>query len=194
MDRRANTWLAGALTVLAAGCGGDTKTVTVQPDRSGKPDASATPSATPDAAPVVEGLASVDNARVRFIVTELRRSGPTVIINARLELDDPASTQSAQVNDSFDDGLSQPLTHDQSEGTDVFDGVALIDPVGKKKYLVARDADGRCVCANHLSDAFVSAGAPVELQATLTAPPAGVRQVDLYVPRVKTFRAVPLAQ
>jgi hypothetical protein len=197
MERRAIPWLAGALTVLAAGCGGGgkTKTVTVESDQKAKPEASATAtaSAAPDA-PIVEAQASVDSKRVRFMVTELRRSGPTVIINAQLELADPASSQAAQVNDTFNDGLSEPLTHGDSEGADVFDGVALIDPVGKKKYLVARDADGRCVCSNQLSSSFAKADAPVELQATLTAPPADVRQVDLYVPRVKTFRAVPLAQ
>ena len=48
--------------------------------------------------------ASVDDDRVRFIVTELRRSGPTVIVNAQLQLADPQSTGSAQVNDTFDDG------------------------------------------------------------------------------------------
>ena len=41
----------------------------------------------------------------------------------------------------------------------MFDGVALSDPVGKTKYLVARDSDGRCVCSNSLSSPFVKAGA-----------------------------------
>ena len=45
----------------------------------------------------------------------------------------------------------------------MFDGVAMIDPEGRKKYLVARDETNRCVCSNGLSSAFVRADAPVEL-------------------------------
>jgi hypothetical protein len=201
MDKHAVAWLAGALIVLAAGCGGggETKTVTVESDQKAKPEttATATPTAASDASgtPVAEAETSVDGDRVQFIVTELRRSGPTVILNAQLKMVEAAQTESAQINETFNDGLNQPLTSgDATEGIDVFDGVALIDPVGRKKYLVARDADGRCVCTNRLGNAFVKADAPVELQATLTAPPADVKQVDLYVPRVKTFRAVPLAE
>jgi hypothetical protein len=201
MKRRAIAWLAGALIVLVAGCGGGgkTKTVTVESDQKAKPEgtATATPTATGAASgtPVVEAETSVDGDRVQFIVTELRRSGPTVILNAQLKLVQAAQNDAAQVNDTFNDGLDQPLSSgDGNEGIDVFDGVALIDPVGKKKYLVARDSDGRCVCTNRLGNGFVKEDAPVELQATLTAPPADVKQVDLFVPRVKTFRAVPLAE
>ena len=35
---------------------------------------------------------------------------------------------------------------------------------------------------------------PVELTATLSAPPPGVTQVDLVVPRFETLRDVPLAE
>ena len=47
----------------------------------------------------------------------------------------------------------------------MFDGVAMVDPEGRKKYLVARDETGRCVCTNGLSGQFASADAPVQLDA-----------------------------
>jgi hypothetical protein len=68
----------------------------------------------------------------------------------------------------------------------------MIDPAGRKKYLVARDSEGNCVCSNKLSDTFVHPGAPVTLQATLTAPPPNVKKVDVLVPHVKTFHDVAL--
>jgi hypothetical protein len=75
----------------------------------------------------------------------------------------------------------------------VFDGVALIDPNARKKYLVARDSTGRCVCSTDLGSAFVEEDAPVNLQATLAAPPDTVTTVDVVVPNVKTFTGVPIA-
>ena len=201
MNRWMTGLLAAALVVAVAGCGGDggeTKTVTVQETPAG--DASSEATATPEAdqpeseaEPVVETEGSIDGGRVRFVVTQLQRSGPTVILNARLELADPAG-DSLQVASSLDDGSFQELTSGPDEPGDVFDGVALIDPEGRKKYLVARDETNRCVCSNDLGGAFVSADAPVELTATLTAPPPGVTQVDLIVPSFETLRDVPLAE
>ena len=45
-----------------------------------------------------------------------------------------------------------------------------------------------------LGAAFIRADAPVELTATLAAPPAGVTTVDLVVPRFETLHDVPLAE
>ncbi len=75
----------------------------------------------------------------------------------------------------------------------MFDGVALIDAQNRRKYLVARDADGRCVCSNELSGVIAEPEAPVSLTATLGAPPGGVTHVDVVVPNVQTFTGVPLA-
>jgi hypothetical protein len=85
------------------------------------------------------------------------------------------SADSIQASSTFSDGLFQELEDSEgSEAGDVFDGAALIDPQGRKKYLVARESTGLCVCSNDLSAAFVQEDAPVNLQATLTAPPEDV--------------------
>ncbi len=194
--------IVAALAIAAAGCGGgddEKKPATAQDTPASGAAAEGTATPEPDAAPeeaaaVVETLGSIDGARVRFILTELRRSGPTVILNARLEPADPAAGGGLQVSSTFDDGTFQDLDAGATEPGDVFDGVALIDPQGRKKYLVARDETNRCVCTNGLSSAFVSADAPVELTATLSAPPPAVTQVDLVVPRFETLRDVPLAE
>jgi hypothetical protein len=115
-----------------------------------------------------------------------------VIVNAKIELLNGDEDDSWQISDAFDDGFYQGLDGGGSESSHVFDGIALIDPAGRKKYLVARDSDGNCVCSNHPSDTFVQQGAPVTLQATLTAPPPNVKKVDVVVPRVQTFHDVAL--
>jgi hypothetical protein len=53
---------------------------------------------------------------------------------------------------------------------------------------------GRCISSSKLVDVFVERQAPVNLQASLTAPPQDVATVDVVVPNVKTFTDVPLAR
>jgi hypothetical protein len=180
-----------ALTASGCGSGEKAKTVEKPPVAKSEPEATATPQA--PAQPAIDGEGVRNGWRFRFTIDELRRSGPTVIVNAKVELLNGDEDDSWQISDAFDDGLYQKLDDGSPESGHVFDGVALIDPVGRKKYLVARDSDGNCVCSNNLSDTFVHPGAPVTLQATLTAPPPNVKKVDVVVPRVKTFHDVALA-
>ena len=188
-----------AATVVLAGCGGggETKTVTKEvPTGQGGGEASATATATP-AAPaspgvVVSGQAGVDGQTVTFAINELKRSGPTVVVNASVSLPE-GNTDTAQISDAFDNGVADRLDGGVSEATDNFDGIALIDPEGRKKYLVARDSEGRCVCSVELSGEFVKADAPINLEATLAAPPAEVTQVNVFVPGVRTFTNVPIS-
>jgi hypothetical protein len=154
----------------------------------------ATATATVASGPVAQAEGSADGGRFVFLITDLKRSGPTVVLNATVSLAGDSPRDSIQVSSAFSDGLFQELEDSEAnEEGDVFDGVALIDPEGRKKYLVARDATGRCVCSNDLSAAFVQEDAPVNLQATLAAPPEGVATVDVVVPSVKTFTGVSLA-
>jgi hypothetical protein len=202
MRRRITGALGFALAVGlgACGAGGGTRTVTVGLTPTPAP-ATATPaggaapaSPTPAGDALVEAEGSIDGGRARFVITELRRSGPTVLLNARVELAPAARSGSLQVNTTFGDDRRQRLETGGHEPLDTFDGIALIDPAGRKKYLVARDSTGRCVCSGELGAAFISRGAPVELQATLTAPPPEVKQVDVFVPRFETFRGVAIAE
>jgi len=193
--------LAAALALLA-GCGGgdDDQQSASTPSPTGTATPAATASETATAEPTVEGApvaeaqGSADGGRFIFRILELKRSGPTVVMNAQVSLAGGSEKDSIQINDAFADGINQDLkdTSDQ-EANDVFDGVALIDANGRKKYLVARDATGRCVCSNELGSAFVEEDAPVNLQATLAAPPDTVTTVDVVVPNVKTFTGVPIA-
>jgi hypothetical protein len=183
--------VACALAALAASsCGGSDKAKTTTAPAA-TPTAQATPAAR--AEPVIDAEGVHHGWKFRFTIDQLVRSGPTVVVNAKVSLVDPSDDDDWQVSDTFDDGLYEKLSNGGDETGDVFDGVALIDPVGRKKYLVARDSDGRCVCSNDLSDVFVRGSDPVTLQATLTAPPPNVKTVDVVVPHVQTFHDVPIA-
>jgi hypothetical protein len=190
--------LAIALAVVA-GCGGDDdQSASTPAPAETAAGAEATPTPTPTATvatgPVAQGEGSADGGRFIFIITELKRSGPTVVLNATVSLAGDSPGDAIQISSTFSDGLFQELEDsDGDEAGDVFDGVALIDPEGRKKYLVARESTGRCVCSNDLSGAFVQEDAPVNIQATLTAPPEDVTTVDVVVPNVKTFTDVPIA-
>lgn len=191
---------------LLAGCGSDSDepaataaAAATQPAQTAPATAPAVTTTavetTPAAAPepgIVTAEASANGVRFRFVLTELRRSGPTVIANARLE--HVSGEERLQISDTFDDGQYQELKGESGDELGhVFDGIALIDPEGRKKYLVARDETGRCVCSNDLSAVFLRADSPVTLQATLAAPPEDVTEVDVVVPNVKTFSDVPIS-
>jgi hypothetical protein len=187
-----------AALLLVAGCGGDddqqASTTPAPTETAAGTAATPSPTATLATGPVAQAEGSAEGGRFVFLITDLKRSGPTVVLNATVSLAGDSPSDSIQVGSIFSDGLFQELEDsDADEEGDVFDGVALIDPEGRKKYLVARESTGRCVCSNNLSAAFVEEDAPVNLQATLAAPPEGVSTVDVVVPNVKTFTGVSLA-
>ncbi|MET8680708.1 hypothetical protein ABZW18_24745 [Streptomyces sp. NPDC004647] len=59
-------------------------------------------------------------------------------------------------------------------------GTTLIDSVGKKRYYVLRDTDGRPLCTTFASD--IDAGKSVPIFAQFPAPPANTKQVDFQIP------------
>ncbi|MEV7589038.1 hypothetical protein AB0O42_02060 [Streptomyces sp. NPDC089922] len=66
-------------------------------------------------------------------------------------------------------------------------GASLVDSVGKKRYLVLRDTEGRCACTIGLS--IVKAGESVPFFAQFPAPPTSTTEVVFGLP---TFAATPI--
>jgi hypothetical protein len=166
----AGTLSAGAATVPAPGVA------------SAAPTA---PAAAPAAAPVA-AIATADGERpgVRAEVTELKRtSGGTV------------NLKFAMVNDS-----DKPISFDYNfvdPKNDVTDfggigGVHLIDPVGKKKYFVARDSESKCVCSQKVAD--IPKGGRANLWAKFPAPPDDVQQISIVIPHFSPMDDVPLSR
>jgi hypothetical protein len=119
----------------------------------------------------------VDGESVRLEIVELARTGETTSLTIQLsnlgvstETDaalEPVEPDRAQVADTFDDQLYQGAGRPH----DTLDGISLIDTVNAKRYLVARDSNGECVCDRGLSGQFVDVDAPLLLSATFGAPP-----------------------
>lgn len=83
-------------------------------------------------------------------------------------------------------------TFDGDSGLDV-SGVTLVDGQNRKKYLVAQDSRGDCVCSSDLSSTFVAPGQTVLLTATFAAPPESVTTIDVSIPTAGTFSDVPIS-
>ncbi|KUF13022.1 hypothetical protein [Streptomyces silvensis] len=59
-------------------------------------------------------------------------------------------------------------------------GASLIDQAGKKKYLILRDTEGRCLCTQFQGG--VAQGATTEWFAQFPAPPEGTSKLSLQLP------------
>lgn len=81
----------------------------------------------------------------------------------------------------------------EGAGDSRLDGVSLVDAKNRKRYLVARDSKGDCVCDAGLGSKFVEGGAPLTLSATFGAPPEDVEALDVVIPSFGTFKDVPLS-
>ena len=134
----------------------------------------AAPAPAAPAALVPSGIATADGEApgVTATIKELKRSsGGTVSLKLVIT---NGSDRNVATGYSFVDP--------DNEGRDFnsIGGVHLIDPVGKKKYFVARDAEKKCVCSQGIKD--IPPGASVNVWAKFAAPPAEVQKVSVIVP------------
>jgi hypothetical protein len=118
----------------------------------------------------------------RVEIQELKRvSGGTVML--RFTLFNDSDAQFSLYSD-----LVQQGTNDNAN----ISGVHLLDPVGKKKYLVVRDSQGHCDCSGKLKD--VDPKSRVNLWARFPAPPENVEKIGVVVPRFSPMDDVPLSR
>jgi len=156
-----------------------------QPVAAAQPPAPApAPTAAAAAALVSAAIASADGEQPgrRVEVTELKRvSGGTV------------SLRFTMVNDAdeiaFHDAYGE-AGHSKDFGS--IGGVALVDPVGKKKYLVVRDSEDACLCSRDIPN--IAKTSRVNLWAKLPAPPEDVRKISVCIPHFAPMDDVPISQ
>lgn len=198
--------VCSAIAWALSGCGGDDQPVSQEQPPASEETATGEDVATVDAgtdteatetAPAPEeALASrestVDGLPVRLDIVELARTGETAALTLQLTLVGGGASDSAQVAQTFDDGLSD-ITGGRGQDAFTLDGVSLIDADNAQRYLVARDSGGVCVCDGNLAGKFVEPDAPLTLSATFGAPPEDVEAVDVVVPSFGTFKGVPIS-
>jgi hypothetical protein len=184
---------AACALMLISGCGGDddtagggstptptqTATETAAPTEDGTATATATPSE-----PVASKELTIDGTPLRLELVSLRRAGALAELELLLTNAQPPDAAA----DRFQAGglFEGP---EPTEGDSNVDGIYFVDPVNRKKYPVATDSDGICVCSD-LSSELLEPGDAVALTATYGAPPEDVTQVDVSVPKFGTFRDV----
>ncbi len=184
-----------ALGLLLSACGGDAGgkgTSSGSDARTATAPKAPAPVQAGRPAKAIAGMdGTVDGAPARLDIISLTRSGGVSQLTMRLSNTDPQDSSSGiQVGDTFDDQVNG--TEAKPDDPFTVDGVALVDSVNRKKYLVARDTEGKCVCDSGLSSEFVKAEQSLNLSATFGAPPPAVRTVNVFVPKFGTFRDVPI--
>lgn len=144
------------------------------------------PASTP-AAKTSSVLATTDGEYpdVKVEVTELKRtSGNTVTLKFTI------------INDSSEKmGFSYDFGEEGKYGTIDFNsvgGVNLVDAAGKKKYLVLRDSNGKCVCSRNLNG--VEPGSRAKLYAKFPAPPESVEKITVEIPHFIPMDDVPISK
>jgi hypothetical protein len=70
--------------------------------------------------------------------------------------------------------------------------VQLVDPVGKKKYFVARDSGGKCVCSTDIPD--VAPHSRLSLWAKFPAPPDDVQKISIVIPHFQPLDDVAISR
>jgi len=132
------------------------------------------------------GIASADGEKpgTRVDVQELKRgSGGTVTLKM------------AFVNDSenaigFGYNFGDPDHQIRDHGS--IGAVQLVDPVGKKKYFVARDSEGKCVCSTKIPD--VAPHSRLSLWAKFPAPPDDVQKISIVIPHFQPLDDVTISR
>ena len=135
-------------------------------------------------APAKAALATSDGETpgARVEVQELKRvSGGTVMLRFTM-INDGDKT----LNVGYDFGAGSTSDF----GTVA--GVHLIEPVGKKKYLVVRDSESKCDCSRGVKD--VAAKSRANLWARFPTPPDNVEKIGVVIPHFSPMDDVPLSK
>ena len=193
MAHRLTPVVLALLLVLFFSCGKQEGTQAVAPTQTAVTSSVATtPSSTTSAAPAPAsaaapgGIASADADKpgVKVTITELKRSA-----GGTLSLKAVVSNASA---DSF--GFGGQFEEPGHGNTDynTIAGVSIVDPVGKKKYFVARDSDGHPLCSGGLNS--IEKGASANVWAKFAAPPDDVQKVSVVFPHFQPLDDVPISK
>lgn len=141
--------------------------------------------ATAAAAVTDTGIASTEGEQsgVTAVVKELKRaSGGTVTLKFSIVNNSPKKL-------GFGYDFADPSHEIRDHGT--VGGVQLIDPVGKKKYFVARDAEDHSICSQKIAD--IAPGKSTNLWAKFPAPPEDVQKISVVIPHFAPLDDVPIS-
>lgn len=132
-------------------------------------------------APAVVATTDGEYPDVRAEVKELKRtSGNTITLKFVI------------INDSAERLDFGHNFVEKDKGYGDIGGVHLIDAVGKKKYLVLRDTEDKCVCSAGMKS--VEPGSRINLYAKFPAPPESVEKITIVIPHFIPMDDVPISK
>jgi hypothetical protein len=139
--------------------------------------------AAPAASPAAEGLGTGDGevSGTKVVITELKRGGSTVTLKFTLY---------NNTNAEFNVGGRFNGPDYKNNGGRSFSGLNLIDSVANKKYFVAADSDGNCLCSEHVDD--MKPNTQLSLWAKFPAPPDNVQKITVQIPHFIPVDDVPI--
>lgn len=159
--------------------------VTSAPVDTAAATAAATPAPAPSVAVAPAGIATADGetSGVTATVRELKRaSGGTISLKLVIT---NGSDKELDTGYAFADPDNSGLDYNS------IGGVQLIDPVGRKKYFVARDAAKKCVCSQGIKG--IDPGASINVWAKFPAPPLDVQKISVIIPHFSPMDDVPIS-
>lgn len=172
--------VAAVLSLALAGCGGgDDKPKEPQKSAPSQNEGSAAQKPTPTGGNSSEPL--------QVIATTKGPAGLVLEINSAARDQDGYLTVSGQIKNTGSKTFAQMATwrgDEKNASPGSVAGATLVDSVGKKRYYVLRDTEGRCACTIGLT--MLNAGETVPFFAQFPAPPATTTEVVFGLP---TFEA-----
>ncbi|MGI8574234.1 MAG: hypothetical protein ACR2MA_02590 [Egibacteraceae bacterium] len=185
--RRWTVLLAGILLIAVAACDQSGEGADASASSGSEPAPSVSASPTAGTATTAEGSgasgagttvqSSIEGLQMEVLSLE-RAADNIVTLQFELNYDGEDSVQTGQqFAERVEDG---PFAS----------GPYLVDGQGRNKYLVLRDADGRCLCSE--LDLWLDPGSTVSAFTQFPAPPADVRRMTVYVPTFPPISGVPL--
>jgi hypothetical protein len=174
--------LAAALGLALAGCGsGGAKSQTASASSSTAPasTASGAPAAPADPSQVLATIKGPDGI-VLTINSAKRESGGFVTVTGTVK-----NTGSQPFSQA---GSWRGDEEELQKNGGSLAGATLVDTLGKKRYYVLRDTEGRCLCSTGLD--IIQPGATMPVFAQFPAPPATTTQVDFDLPTLPTASIV----
>lgn len=175
--------MAAALALVVTGCGGDDGGATKDPGSSSAKPSDGDKGAKEDTA---AGDQVDQNAKLAQVNG---RDGLTLVVN-EVKRDSGGFVTVSAVIKNGGDGIR---SGGQWAGTETavlaknpnsVAGATLVDKIGKKRYYILRDTDGRCLCTTGLTG--IQPGKSVSVFMQFPAPPETSTEVDFTLPTFAT--------
>lgn len=178
--------MAAVLALVATGCGGDDGGSAKNPGTSSKPSGGDTSNDKAAGEDTAAGDPVDQNAKLAQVNG---RDGLTLVVN-EVKRDTGGFVTVSAVIKNGGDGVRSGGQWAGSESTILTQnpnsvaGATLVDKVGKKRYYILRDTDGRCLCTTGLS--AIQPGKSVSIFMQFPAPPQTTTEVDFTLPTFAT--------